>query len=38
MALSNMILKITALGLIVMPNGGDTFVRKFISLQYNKKE
>jgi endo-alpha-1,4-polygalactosaminidase (GH114 family) len=36
-ALSNMILKINALGMIVMPNGGDTFVRKFISLQYNKK-
>lgn len=30
-ALSNMILKINALGLIVMPNGGDTFVRKFIT-------
>ena len=30
-ALSNIILKINALGLIVMPNGGDTFVRKFIS-------
>ena len=29
-ALSNMILKINALGLIVMPNGGDVFVRKFI--------
>jgi uncharacterized protein (TIGR01370 family) len=36
-ALANIILKINALGLIVMPNGGDTFVRKFISLQYNKK-
>lgn len=30
-ALSNIILKISALGMIVMPNGGDTFVRKFIS-------
>lgn len=30
-ALSNIILKINALGLIVMPNGGDTFVRKFIT-------
>ena len=30
-ALSNIILKISALGLIVMPNGGDTFVRKFIT-------
>ena len=30
-ALSNIILKITALGMIVMPNGGDTFVRKFIT-------
>lgn len=30
-ALSNMILKISALGLIVMPNGGDVFVRKFIA-------
>lgn len=30
-ALSNMILKINALGMIVMPNGGDTFVRKFIT-------
>ena len=30
-ALSNMILKINALGLIVMPNGGDIFVRKFIT-------
>ena len=29
-ALSNMILKIHALGLIVMPNGGDTFLRKFM--------
>lgn len=29
-ALSNMILKIYALGLIVMPNGGDTFLRKFM--------
>ena len=28
--LEYMILKINALGLIVMPNGGDTFVRKFI--------
>ena len=26
-----MILKINALGLIVMPNGGDVFVRKFIT-------
>ena len=34
-ALSNMILKITALGLIVMPNGGDTFVRKFIRAHPN---
>ena len=30
-ALSNMILKINALGLIVMPNGGDVFVKKFIT-------
>ncbi len=30
-ALSSMILKINALGLIVMPNGGDVFVRKFIT-------
>ena len=30
-ALSNMVLKINALGLIVMPNGGDIFVRKFIT-------
>ena len=30
-ALSNIILNINALGLIVMPNGGDTFVRKFIT-------
>ena len=30
-ALSSIILKISALGLIVMPNGGDTFVRKFIT-------
>ena len=29
-ALSNIILKISALGLIVMPNGGDTFLRKFM--------
>lgn len=29
-ALSAMILKIHALGLIVMPNGGDTFLRKFM--------
>ena len=29
-ALSNMILKINALGLIVMPNGGDVFLRKFM--------
>lgn len=29
-ALSSMILKIHALGLIVMPNGGDTFLRKFM--------
>lgn len=34
-ALSNMILKINALGLIVMPNGGDTFVRKFIRTHPN---
>jgi len=30
-ALSSIILKINALGLIVMPNGGNTFVRKFIT-------
>ena len=30
-ALSNMILKINALGLIVMPNGGDVFLRKFMT-------
>ena len=30
-ALSQIILKISALGLIVMPNGGDTFVRKFVT-------
>lgn len=29
-ALSSMVLKIHALGLIVMPNGGDTFLRKFM--------
>ena len=29
-ALSNIILKINALGLIVMPNGGDVFLRKFM--------
>lgn len=29
-ALSNVILKIHSLGLIVMPNGGDVFVRKFV--------
>lgn len=29
-ALSNIILKINALGMIVMPNGGDVFVKKFI--------
>lgn len=29
-ALSSIILKINALGLIVMPNGGDTFVKRFI--------
>lgn len=29
-ALSNMILKINALGMIVMPNGGDVFLRKFM--------
>ena len=34
-ALSNMILKINALGLIVMPNGGDIFVRKFIRAHPN---
>lgn len=34
-ALSNMILKINALGLIVMPNGGDVFVRKFIRAHPN---
>ena len=34
-ALSNMILKINALGLIVMPNGGDTFVRKFVRAHPN---
>ena len=34
-ALSNMVLKINALGLIVMPNGGDTFVRKFIRAHPN---
>ena len=30
-ALESVILRITKLGLVVMPNGGDTFVRKFIS-------
>jgi endo-alpha-1,4-polygalactosaminidase (GH114 family) len=30
-ALSNVILNINALGMIVMPNGGDTFVRKFVT-------
>ena len=30
-ALSQIILKINALGLIIMPNGGDVFVRKFIT-------
>lgn len=34
-ALSNMALKINALGLIVMPNGGDVFVRKFIRAHPN---
>ncbi len=34
-ALEYMILKINALGLIVMPNGGDTFVRKFIRAHPN---
>lgn len=34
-ALSNVVLKIHALGLIVMPNGGDTFVRKFIKAHPN---
>ena len=34
-ALSNVILKINALGLIVMPNGGDVFVRKFIRAHPN---
>lgn len=34
-ALSNMVLKINALGLIVMPNGGDVFVRKFIRAHPN---
>lgn len=29
-ALSNIVLKLSDLGMIVMPNGGDTFVRKFI--------
>lgn len=29
-ALSSMILRIHALGLIIMPNGGDTFLRKFM--------
>jgi uncharacterized protein (TIGR01370 family) len=29
-ALSNIILKISDLGMIVMPNGGDVFVRKFV--------
>lgn len=31
-ALSSVIRKINALGMIVMPNGGDTFVRKFASV------
>ena len=30
-ALSNIILKINALGLIVMPNGGDVFLKKFMT-------
>lgn len=30
-ALSSIILKINALGLIVMPNGGDVFLRKFMT-------
>ena len=30
-ALESVILQISNLGLVVMPNGGDTFVRKFIS-------
>ena len=34
-ALSNMVLEINALGLIVMPNGGDVFVRKFIKAHPN---
>lgn len=34
-ALSNMILKIHALGLIVMPNGGDTFLQRFMAAHPN---
>ena len=30
-ALSNIILKINALGMIIMPNGGDVFLRKFMT-------
>jgi endo-alpha-1,4-polygalactosaminidase (GH114 family) len=29
-ALSNIVLKLSDIGMIVMPNGGDTFVRKFV--------
>lgn len=34
-ALSSVILKITALGLIVMPNGGDVFLKKFMTAHPN---
>lgn len=34
-ALSSVIRKINALGMIVMPNGGDTFVRKFVRAHPN---
>lgn len=34
-ALSNIVLKLSDLGMIVMPNGGDTFVRKFVRAHPN---
>jgi endo-alpha-1,4-polygalactosaminidase (GH114 family) len=34
-ALSNIVLKLSDLGMIVMPNGGDVFVRKFVKAHPN---
>lgn len=34
-ALSNIVLKLSDLGMIVMPNGGDVFVRKFVRAHPN---